>query len=184
MDSSWEQSIAWVLVSEKGNDDDPDDPGGRTSDGIEQTEYNVYRAHHGLTHQDVFKASMAEKKDIYKTSYWMPYCPTLPPGLDYIFFDEFVNTGLHEAVILLQQSVGAAADGHIGVVTSAAIAKCYDSGGVPAAIRAYSAGRIAYYKRLRGFWKYGKGWLNRVYFAQANALKLAAQPTAPKPGEA
>ena len=37
-------SVALTLVSEGGNDDDPRDPGGRTSRGITQNEWNNWRA--------------------------------------------------------------------------------------------------------------------------------------------
>jgi len=42
-----------VRVFERGNDDDPQDPGGRTSRGIIQREYDKYSDRKGLPRRDV-----------------------------------------------------------------------------------------------------------------------------------
>ncbi len=178
VDTTWPQALKWVLVSEGGNDDDPDDPGGRTSRGITQREYNAYRSMNGLPALDVWKASQQDVDNIYRASYWMPWCPTLPPGVDYEFFDECVNAGPHAAIVILQRALGVADDGHIGMITSAALS----GADFPTLIKKYSAARTAYYRGLRGFWKYGKGWLNRVDFAEKNALSLLQPTGAPNVG--
>lgn len=172
MDSSWTKSLAWVRESEGGNDDDPHDPGGRTSRGITQREYNAYCEMAGLSQGDVWKATDPVVDDIYHRSYWMPYCPVLPAGPDYIFFDESVNAGLHEAVLILQRALGVGADGHIGVITSAAIAKTDPA----KLVDEMSAQRVAVYKSIEAgnptLHRYDKGWMSRVAFAQKNAHTL------------
>ncbi len=122
-DASYPICYPWLRKSEGGNDDDPDDPGGRTSRGITQNEYNAYCSIHSLPHGDVWTAPEITIDAIYKSSYWQPYCPQLPAGPDYVFFDENVNAGLHEAVLILQRALGVASDGHIGLVTMAAVTK-------------------------------------------------------------
>jgi lysozyme family protein len=175
MDASWPQALQWVLQSEGGNSDDPDDSGGRTSRGVTQREYNAYLAIMGLIPgADVYKASDAQIDDIYRKSYWLPYCPNLPFGLDYSFFDENVNTGLHEAVLILQRALGVTADGHIGVVTLAAI-KTSDPAAV---IDAFALARISVYKQIEQEHpveeKFNSGWMARVESCRINSQKLYA----------
>lgn len=168
MDANWPQSLVWVRKQEGGNDDDPDDPGGRTSRGITQREYNAYCSLHGLPRLDVWSAPDEQIDDIYLASYWRPYSPALPTGVDYSFFDENVNAGLHEAAVILQRALGVAADGHIGAVTMAACQKA----DADALVDEIARQRVLVYKQTRGFWKYGKGWLNRVEFCRKNAHTL------------
>lgn len=176
MDTSWTESLKWVLESEGGNDDDSDDPGGRTSRGITQHEYDAYCRVQKLPIGDVWKAPEIAVTHIYQGSYWMPYCPTLPPGVDYIFFDDSVLSGLHAAVLMLQRGLAACgqhqvvADGHIGLITSDALGKVDHR----ALIKAMSVERTRVYRHTRGFWKYGRGWLSRVAFAEKNALSIAS----------
>ena len=172
MNKNWAQSLIWVRQSEGGNDDDPNDAGGRTSRGIEQREYDAYCEIVGAPKGDVWKAPDAIIDDIYHRAYWFPYCPTLPPGPDYVFFDEHVNSGLHEAVLILQRALGVTADGHIGVITSAALSKADPK----TLVNAMSDDRIRVYKVIEAEHpqdvKFDKGWLNRVEFSRKNALTL------------
>jgi len=48
MEANFAKALAWLRTSEGGNDDDPDDSGGRTSRGITQREYNAYCEMAGL----------------------------------------------------------------------------------------------------------------------------------------
>jgi len=51
----------------------------------------------------------------------MPYGPVMPSGVDYMLFDDGVLSGPVIAVKTLQRALRVPPDGHIGVVTSAAI---------------------------------------------------------------
>ena len=168
MEINFKKSLAWVRVSEGGNDDDPHDPGGRTSRGITQREYNAYCQMAGLPQGDVWKAPDPVVDDIYHKSYWLPYCPTMPAGVDYVFFDVCVNAGPGRAARTLQQGLGVADDGHIGMVTSAALSKADPK----VLINTMSDKRLAFYRALPGYRFYGKGWNSRVAFARENALTL------------
>jgi len=175
MDASFPQALAWVHLSEGGNSDDPDDPGGRTSRGITQREYNAYLTVMGFTpNTDVWNASQSQINDIYRKSYWLPYCPALMFGLDYSFFDEAVNTGPHEAALILQRALNVTADGHIGIVTMAA-AKTAD---ISATIDAFAHQRVAVYKQIEAARptsvKYDKGWMARVESCRINSQTLYA----------
>src|SRR6266545_3678767 len=146
MEANWEYCLKAILLVEGGNDDDPHDPGGRTSRGIIQREYNAYRRLNKLPPQDVWKASSAEIAAIYHTSYWIPYCADLPNGVDLEFFDMAVNAGMHEAIILLQRALGVKADGHIGIVTRTAISNIAPRNFVAF----YSTQRRLFYQGLKG----------------------------------
>lgn len=160
--------LPFILSDEGGNDDDPVDPGGRTSRGITQREYTAWRAMQKLPSRDVWTATDDEVKAIYQSSYWMPWCPQIPVGLDYLFFDMNVNMGFHEAVLLLQRALQVTADGAIGVVTLHAMATCDPK----ATIQRITAAKSTFYHQLRTWWKYGKGWTARYMRAQTRALAM------------
>jgi lysozyme family protein len=163
--------LANVLVDEGGNDDDPHDPGGRTSRGIIQREYNAYRERQGEPSQDVWQATDKEIADIYKAQYWEPWCDKLPSGVDYEYFDMAVNMGPVEAAKLLQRGLDVKDDGHLGVVTLGAV----DKANPVRLIAAVSDRRTAFYRSLHTFKYFGKGWLRRVNRVQGIALKMAAE---------
>jgi lysozyme family protein len=170
MDANWPVCLKAILEQEGGNDDDVDDPGGRTSRGITQREYNAYRHLHGLEGlKDVWAASDQEVADIYHTSYWLPYCPQMPSGVDLVYFDEAVNAGPHEATLLLQRALNVNADGHIGIVTMAALKQANPV----FIIKKFSDLRRAYYRSLRLFRKYGRGWLNRTAAIEQQSDRIA-----------
>jgi lysozyme family protein len=173
----FEICLPYTLKEEGGNNDDPDDPGGRTSRGIIQREYNAYRRLIGKPSKDVWTASDAEVHEIYRLQYWMPHCPLMPAGIDYLAFDMNVNMGPYEATLLLQRGLGVRDDGHIGIVTMDAIAHA----NVIRLIGAVSDQKVVFYRKLPKFWKYGNGWLNRVKDVEAIAGKMALlqQHTAP-----
>ena len=162
--------LPFILKEEGGNDDDPHDPGGRTSRGIIQREYDAYRKDKGEALADVWTASDAEVADIYQHQYWMPYCPTMPAGVDLAFFDMAVNSGPHEATVLLQRALGVKDDGHIGLVTAGAL----KAASPIRLISDFSDERRAFYRALRTFKYFGKGWLARVATIEQAAFKMAA----------
>lgn len=171
MDSNFPKALAFVLRPdvEGGNDDDPHDPGGRTSRGITQSEYTAYCQLHGSPGGDVWGMTQPTCEQIYHVSYWNPYCPILPPGLDLLFFDTAVNEGTHEAILLLQRSIGVIADGHFGVVTAHAVKTIAM---LPATLNTFTMARKNAYRQTRNFRRYGKGWLIRADAALVAAKEL------------
>ncbi len=162
-------ALRLVLVDEGGLDDDPHDHGGRTAYGIIQREYDGYRARHSLPPQDVWKITPAEYTEIYRDRYWSPWCDRLPSGMDYAFFDACVNTGPAQAAKTLQQAVGVRVDGFMGDVTLAKVAAM----DAQAAIHAFCERRRAFYRALRQFPRYGRGWLARVDHVEKAAKAMA-----------
>ena len=173
-DSTFDRCYPWVRELEGGNDDDPQDPGGRTSRGITQREYNAWCTSCGQPTGDVWHATEDAIKSIYEGSYWHPWCNALPAGVDYVFFDECVNAGPHEAALVLQRALGVAADGHIGVVTMTAVAAANPAD----LIGKMSDQRMAVYRAIVAshprLSKFMRGWSNRVTFCKQKALTLVS----------
>jgi lysozyme family protein len=169
--SSWPISLKVCLAEEGGNDDDPNDHGGRTSRGITQREWDNYRKTHANLPEDVWKAPQGNIEDIYRSQYWNPYCDLLPAGVDMEFFDFGVNAGQSQAAKILQRCLGVNDDGHIGILTTTALKALPD---INKLIREYAEARRNFYRNLAQFPRYGKGWLSRTDRVESAALNLSS----------
>jgi uncharacterized protein (TIGR02594 family) len=69
-DARFARCVAFVLQDEGGNVDDPNDPGGRTSRGITQTDWIRWRQSHSGLPSDVFAAPQDQIDAIYRAWYW------------------------------------------------------------------------------------------------------------------
>ncbi len=138
---------------------DPRDPGGKTYMGVTQREYDVWRKSQGLPTQDVRKVTKDEGETIYYTSYWLPYCPRLLPGLDLCFFDSDVNEGSTQAVRILQVAVDVPDDGQWGPITDAAVKAIKSVNGV---IQAFTLRREEVYRETSGYGSFGTDWERRA----------------------
>lgn len=165
---NFDKSLTRILVYEGGNDDDPQDPGGRTSRGIIQSEYNVWRRKHGQPPRDVWSASDQEIHDIYRASYWDAMrCDDLPSGLDLVAFDSGVNSGVGQAAKWFQRALGCPVTGRWDAATFSAIAADVDNDRL---IGAILEKRLDMLRGLRTFGRFGRGWTDRV-----NSVKKIAQ---------
>jgi lysozyme family protein len=156
-------ALPFVLRWEGGLVDDPEDPGGRTNQGITQRVYDGWRRRQGLPAQDVESIADAEVKAIYASDYWAPpRCDLREDPLDLVQFDTAVNMGVGRAVRFLQGVAGCSVDGNFGPGTERAVAGC-DHGQL---VAHYRAAREAYYRKLTArdpkLDKFLKGWLNRL----------------------
>lgn len=174
VDDRFPVCLPYILKYEGGNDDDPHDPGGRTSRGIIQREYNAYRDRKGEPRGDVWQATDAEVADIYRHQYWEPYCSQMSAGVDLSYFDMAVNAGPSRATKLLQQALGVRVDGAIGLVTLGAIAKADPV----ETISNFANARLAFYRGLHTFKYFGKGWTDRTLDCKKSSLKMAVAVTA------
>lgn len=191
MQVTWPKALAWVRQDEGGNDDNPNDSGGRTSRGITQREYTAHVHLKILTLKagdillpkykdlptDVWKAPDWVIDEIYKEHYWNPYCDALPIGTDYEFFDFNVNAGLSRAVHTLQTALHVLSDGHMGPITKLAIAKAD-----PRELSArFAAAKKAFYTRLAQEQpkdrEFLHGWINRVNSVQIRVSTILPPAT-------
>lgn len=167
--SNFDKCLKPLLEDEGGNDDDPHDPGGRTSRGIIQSEYNHYRRVRGLAQRDVWSASDEEVSYIYKTEYWdVLQCDFMPTGVDYCVFDYGVNSGISRSAKVLQRIIGAEVDGVVGPQTVRMVS------GMSSAniINAMSAERLDFLHELRTWGRYGRGWARRVQHVKSLSLQM------------
>lgn len=164
-DDIFAKALVHVLRMEGGFSDDPFDPGGPTNRGITLA---VYASFKGLTvdasQRDRLIAELkaipdATVAEIYRRRYFDPAdCAAFTAPLALMHFDAAVNHGVGAAIRMLQQAAGVSVDGEIGPETLAAI------GGrnVLDLIETYAEIRRARYRALPHFWRFGRGWLNRV----------------------
>jgi len=161
LDLNFEKCLPPTLLEEGGYSNDAHDPGGMTMMGIIQREYDLKRRQWGLPTQWVKNISKDEMRTIYYTDYWMPYCPSLPPGLDLEFFDFDVNGGQHRAVVTLQRALILTDDGQFGPKTLDAVTTLGAAGNVLKAIEAFKEEREKFYRSLSTFRYFGTDWIRR-----------------------
>lgn len=164
---------------EGGKIDDPEDPGGRTNEGIEQREYSSWLHLHNQPDVDVFNASEATLTEIFRVQYWSPYCDHLPLGVDLVYFDTSVVQGVSYAVTCLQHALQIETDGHFGLVTASACKSIGLQVGSRPAISAATViahmtaqRKMMRFRSTRKFARYGDGWLYRADDCQKVALLM------------
>ena len=169
MTGNFKECLAIVLKSEGGFVNHPDDPGGMTNLGVTKRVWEEYTGH--PADEKIMRGLTPEKvAPLYEQRYWRPtYCEVLPRGLDLLVYSMAVNGGPGRAVKLLQQSIGCIPDGVVGPRTMELI----KSSNVAELIAKYSDTRRSYYRSLKTFPVFGKGWLNRVDHEEAQALNMA-----------
>jgi lysozyme family protein len=175
--SDFDSCVALVLKYEGGNDDDPRDPGGRTSRGIIQSEWDTWRQTHSGLPSDVWQAPQDQVVAIYRQNYWNAlYCDSLPPGVDLAVFDYGVNSGISRSAKLLQTLTGADVDGEIGPDTIAAAAKADPV----SLVGRFCDARLAFLQGLGTWGTFGRGWTSRVQDVRTHALAMASAAPQPK----
>jgi lysozyme family protein len=109
---AFSRAIEFSLKWEGGYSNDPLDPGGETRYGISKRSYPDLDIAH-LTRLDAI--------DIYRRDFWGPAkCNVMRFPLSMVHFDCAINSGIHQAAIILQRTLGVVEDGNIGPKTLAA----------------------------------------------------------------
>ena len=167
MSSNFQECLDLVLKSEGGWVNNPADPGGETNLGVTKRVWEEYVGHAVKTMKNLTKDDVAP---MYELKYWRPcYCEVLPRGLDFVIFSMGVNAGPGRSVKLLQQSIGCVPDGVIGPRTRELISASNSAN----LIAKFSETRREYYRSLKTFPIFGKGWLARVDREEQEALQMA-----------
>ena len=166
MASNFQECLDLVLKSEGGWVNHPSDPGGETNLGVTKAVWEEFVGHPVKTMKDLTKDDVAP---MYALKYWRPcYCEVLPRGLDFVVFSMGVNAGPGRSVKLLQQSIGCVPDGVIGPRTRELISTSNSAN----LIAKFSETRREYYRSLKTFPIFGKGWLARVDREEQEALDM------------
>jgi lysozyme family protein len=169
MTKNFRDCLELVLKHEGGYVNHPSDPGGMTNLGVTKKVWEDWVGH-PVTEKDMRELTPALVGPMYEMKYWRTsYCEKLPRGLDLLVFSMAVNAGSGRSVKLLQDSIGVVTDGVIGPKTMAKI----NEANVEALIDKFSEARTAFYKGLKTFPVFGKGWLNRTNTERLEALDMA-----------
>ncbi len=178
MKANFDACMAEVFKYEGGYVNDQHDPGGETNLGISKRSYPK---------EDIRNMTRARAAQIYRRDFWDKLrCDELPDGLDLVAFDAAVNSGPSRGAKWLQQALGVAADGKVGMATIGAAKNTY----APAAVMRAIGFRRAFLKTLPTWERYKNGWNKRLDSVEAVASAMAGhdvpvrpdvEPVAPQP---
>ena len=172
MQENYQQCLEMILHHEGGYVNHPEDPGGATNLGVTKRVYEEWVGR-TVTLDKMEQLQVSDVAPIYKKNYWdRVKGDQLPSGLDLCVFDFGVNAGTGRAAKYLQKMVGATADGAIGPATLRAVDTFVKQEGHKGAIELYQKNRLAYYKKLKHFKTFGKGWTRRNRETTASAKKM------------
>ena len=167
MQNNFQECLELVLKSEGGWVNNPQDPGGETNLGVTKRVWEEYVGHPVDSLKKLTKEDVAP---LYEQKYWRPcYGEVLPRGLGYLCFSFGINAGCGRSVKLLQQSLGLIPDGIIG---PRVMQKLRESN-IADVIKGFSESRREYYKSLKTFPIFGKGWIARTDREEQEALMMA-----------
>lgn len=156
--TTFDKAIEFVLESEGGISEDPNDPGGLTNFGISQRAYPAV---------NIRRLSREDAIGIYKRDYFDAiHGDALPPAIAILLMDTAVNQGVAAAVRILQCAVGVRTDGVMGPQTLQAVA----STSLSKLTAELVARRMNTYGLNPAFTRYGLGWSRRV--AQCHQLAM------------
>ena len=168
MEANWATVLAFVLGVEGGYVNNPRDNGGMTNLGITVADWAAWTKT-TPTEADMRGLTPAMVQPLYHARYWLASrSQDMPSGVDLVHMDIAVNEGLGESALFLQRAVNVTADGIVGPMTMAAVARDNPS----MLITNLSDQRIKHYRSLSNFDAFGRGWLARVDVAKTAAFKL------------
>lgn len=146
----FEDAFQRVLGSEGGYVNDPRDPGGETKFGISRLAYPG---------EDIKGMTVERAREIYRRDYWGPAgCDAVPEAAKLPLFDAAVNSGVKQAIKLLQRAVGESPDGILGPRTLLAV----QSMPAPRLVARFAGQRLALLASLPTWPTYSRGWTLRV----------------------
>lgn len=166
-ESLQEKAFEYILKDEGGLTNDPDDDLGITKYGV--TKEDLRELYGKATDADIRNLSLEEAKEVFRRRYWNPLkCPELPPALAYLMMDAGLLHGVYRASVWLQKAVGVAKDGQVGPKTVAAA----NAANVEDVINSITSSRMDRARNHPDYWKFGRGWINRITRVKTRALKL------------
>lgn len=169
MTQNFRDCLALVLKHEGNFVNHPKDPGGMTNLGVTKRVWEEWVGHE-VDEKAMRALTPAIVAPMYEMRYWRTsYCEKLQRGLDLLVFTMAVNAGAGRSVKLLQEAIGVVADGVIGPNTMAKI----NEANVETIIGKFSEARSDYYKGLKLFPVFGRGWLARTEAERLQALEMA-----------
>ena len=168
MKENFDKCLEMLLSHEGGFVNHPEDPGGITNLGVTKKVYDEWTGSES-TEQEMRDLTPEDVAPIYKKNYWdRVKGDSLPSGLDWACFDWAVNSGSGRPAKAVQRAVGATQDGAIGPQTLGLIMEKD-----PEEIINYVYGvRQYFYKSLKTFETFGRGWTRRNKETLHQALEM------------
>jgi len=159
-DKLFKSAFEFMLGNEGSYSNDPNDRGGQTIYGITVFYHPIwfYRVYKFYRKNLLVKAIEIAKEFYYKKFWNKLYEEIIHPKLAIRLFDVSVNIGKKRAIKILQRIVNVREDGIFGTITLHAV-NCYPFSLYSEFIMALAK----YYESRRGFKKFGKGWMTRLY---------------------
>jgi len=140
---------------EAGFVDNPHDPGGPTNKGITLRTLSSY-LNRAASLGELRNLSDATAGAIYKSRYWDPlHLDNISVGLDLMLFDISVNSGPKEAELIYRQTL---------------------SGTTEQRIHAVDSERLGFWRHLRSWPFFRKGWCARENACLCYALEMEKNP--------
>mgnify|MGYP003624852390 FL=1 len=168
MKENFDKCLKMLLSHEGGFVNHPEDPGGITNLGVTKKVYDEWIGRES-TEQEMRDLTPDDVGPIYKKNYWDRIKgDSLPSGLDWACFDWAVNSGSGRPAKAVQRAVGATQDGAIGPATIGLIMEKD-----PKFIIEYVHDvRQDFYKSLKTFETFGRGWTRRNKETLHQALEM------------
>ena len=165
---NFDKCLKMLLKHEGGFVNHPDDPGGITNLGVTKKVYDEWIGRES-TEQEMRDLTPDDVGPIYKKNYWNRVKgDSLYSGLDWACFDWAVNSGSGRPAKAVQRAVGATQDGAIGPATLALVMEKD-----PKFIIEYVHDvRQDFYKSLKTFETFGRGWTRRNKETLEQALEM------------
>ena len=168
MNQNFDKCMEMPLHHEGGFVNHPRDPGGMTNLGVTK---KTYDHHHGtdIDEEGMRNLTVEDVMPIYRTNYWEQCrCQDLLSGVDWAVFDWAVNSGLGRAAKALQRAVGAYEDGGVGPQTLMAVTASQ----LHEMINRIAVHRDIYYRELKHFDTFGRGWIRRNDETREQAIHM------------
>ena len=173
MKENFDSCLEMLLKHEGGYVNHPKDPGGETNLGVTRKVWEGWIGKPAAP-DAMKKLTVKDVAPLYKKLYWDTVRgDDLPNGVDWAVFDWAVNSGTGRAAKALQRIVGVTPDGGIGPATLAAVKK-KDPEDI---VQALADVREQFYRGLRTFDTFGRGWLRRNEETLHIALEMARKTT-------
>jgi len=170
MNSNFDKCLEMLLRHEGGFVNDDRDDGGMTNLGVTKAVYEQVKGYE-VTEQEMRDLTPEDVAPIYRHLYWDKCkCDDLPSGVDWCVFDWAVNSGPSRAAKALQRAVNASTDGSIGPQTLSAV----NNHKAEDIIDLMTQEREIFYRALKNFDHFGRGWLRRNKETRESALEMVA----------
>lgn len=147
---NFDQAFERLIGHEGGYTVGNNDPGGETKFGISKRSYPS---------EDIRGLTLARAKTLYARDCWGPAgCDAVPDAVKFDLFDTAVNSGVRNALKMLQRAAGVHDDGILGPQTLQAI------NSMPTArlVARYNGQRLEFMANTPQWITFGRGWARRI----------------------